>query len=330
MPGDGKNIWLRPESAGDGMVSPHSPRRTKADSVDSVSKSQSKQSIDRSFLPASTALRVVVMGAAGVGKTAIVQHLNCHAVRPKSARDMNTRKVAVTEFSHVDFKENHQLLELEVLDASGYENFPAMLELAIKQAQAFILVCSADSDASFERVREMRQEVLRIKNEQGCRHFPAVVVVNKTDLPRAPTSLDLTYAELAVTCDWGDYGFTKCSATGKAGAQEVLHELLAQVNSLHMRRMLAVQILTGKISRRKTMPTSAKLSKRHQHRGSSPCPGEEVVLSSSLPSDGDVFLRPDSFLSSASGSKNSLTFSSRGSSRVPSPSPSHKFRLDTI
>ena len=137
--------------------------------------------------------------AAGVGKTTLVRRLNSHSAgRPKSARDINTRKAAVTEFTHVDFTENDQILELEILDASGYENFPVMLELAIQQAQAFILVSGADSEASFDKAKDLRQEVLRIKYEQGIRHFPALLVVNKTDLPATPASLNMTYAELAV------------------------------------------------------------------------------------------------------------------------------------
>ena len=114
-------------------------------------------------------------------------------------------------------------------------------------------------------------------------------------------------------------------------------ELLAQVNSLHKRRILAVQILTGKISRRKTMPTSAKLSQKHsqKHRCSSPADPEEY-LSSSLPSDRGSFLqlppstsmeRSRSPSPSPAESKNTKSPCSR---LVSSPTPSHKLRLGTI
>ena len=100
---------------------------------------------------------------------------------------------------HVEFTEANQTLTVELLDTSGYENFPAMRELAIRQAQAFILVSAVDEEESFEHVKKLREEILRIKTSQTIEKPPIVVVANKVDLPKKEWSFNTAYAELVVS-----------------------------------------------------------------------------------------------------------------------------------
>ena len=100
---------------------------------------------------------------------------------------------------HVEFTEANQTLTVELLDTSGYESFPAMRELAIRQAQAFILVSAVDEEESFEHVKKLREEILRIKTSQTAEKPPIVVVANKVDLPKKEWSFNTAYAELVVS-----------------------------------------------------------------------------------------------------------------------------------
>lgn len=100
---------------------------------------------------------------------------------------------------HIQYTESGYTATIELLDTSDYQNFPAMRDLAIRQGHAFILVCSVDMEDSFEQVKNLRHEILRIKQSQNpAARIPIVVVANKTDLPKCNWSLDLAYAELLV------------------------------------------------------------------------------------------------------------------------------------
>lgn len=77
------------------------------------------------------------------------------------------------------------VLTLDILDTSGSYEFPAMRQLAIKSADAFILVFSVDDSESFEEVRRLRELILEQKssdNNESQPLIPIVVVGNKTDL----------------------------------------------------------------------------------------------------------------------------------------------------
>ena len=74
---------------------------------------------------------------------------------------------------------------MDILDTSGSYEFPAMRQLAIRSADAFILVFSVDDSESFEEVRRLRELIFEQKtadNKESPPLIPIVVVGNKTDL----------------------------------------------------------------------------------------------------------------------------------------------------
>ncbi|OQV17997.1 putative Ras-related protein O-Krev [Hypsibius exemplaris] len=254
---------LRPSNVFDTVVTPRPVRR-----VVSVTKSEGGENVQREHF------RIVLMGTGGVGKSAIVDQFIY-------LRTPDSQKKRAAEMHHVQFSDCNQTLTVELLDTSGYEHFPAMRELAIRQAQAFILVSAVDQEASFEHVRQLREEILRVK--QTAAHPPIVVVANKVDLPKKEWAFDTAYSELVVHCDWEDCGFVACSAHDHASIRGIFTELLAQargvlgsdchslkpLQNVHRRGSMPslLEVPTNLIKRTPSFPRKTKLS-RHCPRTS--------------------------------------------------------------
>ncbi|KAF4124548.1 RAS protein [Geosmithia morbida] len=68
---------------------------------------------------------------------------------------------------------------LEILDTAGTEQFVAMRDLYMKTGQGFLLVFSITSSSSLEELANLRDEIIRIKDDENV---PIVIVGNKADL----------------------------------------------------------------------------------------------------------------------------------------------------
>lgn len=114
--------------------------------------------------------KIVVMGAAKVGKSAIINQFLYSTFTPKYKR-------TVEEMHHGDFNVSGNHLTLDILDTSGSYEFPAMRDLSIKSADAFVLVYDVNDSNTFLEVKTLRAQILSTKGA-----VPIVVVGNKIDL----------------------------------------------------------------------------------------------------------------------------------------------------
>lgn len=112
--------------------------------------------------------RIVFMGAAKVGKSSIIKRFLYNEFAAKHKR-------TVEEFYVADFKlSNGDSLTLEMVDTTGSYDFPAMRDLAISKADAFVLVYSVGDVASWERIEELRTQVSLltiIKNDKTTKNL---------------------------------------------------------------------------------------------------------------------------------------------------------------
>lgn len=97
--------------------------------------------------------RIVVMGAAKVGKSCIVHKFLYDQFTPKYSRTIEDLHVADYNLS------TGASLTLEILDTTGSYQFPAMRALSISNANAFVLVYSVGDLESWRRVHDLRYEV---------------------------------------------------------------------------------------------------------------------------------------------------------------------------
>lgn len=116
--------------------------------------------------------KIVVMGAAKVGKSSIISQFLYGTFSPKYKR-------TVEEMHHGDFNVAGVHLTLDILDTSGAFEFPAMRALSISSADAFILVYDVTDNSTFEEARAIRDQIHEAK---ATTNVPIVVVGNKIDL----------------------------------------------------------------------------------------------------------------------------------------------------
>ncbi|XP_035385617.1 GTP-binding protein Rhes-like [Electrophorus electricus] len=165
-----------------------------------------------------TQVRLVFMGAAGVGKTALIHRFLQDTFEPKHRR-------TVEELHSKDYEIAGVKVTVEIMDTSGSYPFPAMRKLSIQNGDAFALVYAIDDAESVEVVKSLRDEILEIKQDKFT---PVVVIGNKADLDecrRVPAADVLSTVEL----DWSNT-FLEASAKENKNVVEVFRELLQQAN----------------------------------------------------------------------------------------------------
>jgi small GTP-binding protein len=170
-------------------------------------------------LPQKDRYRIVVMGGAKVGKSAIVN-------RFLFERFISEYKATVEEMYTEEYSINDMALTLDFLDTAGSYQFPDMRKLYISTADAFILVYSVDDEASFEEVKQLRQQVI---DQKGDELTPIIIVGNKADVEDKQREVQCEMAESTVALDWGN-GFMEASAKDDFNITGIFCELLHQIN----------------------------------------------------------------------------------------------------
>ncbi|XP_030639178.1 ras-related protein Rap-2c-like [Chanos chanos] len=165
-----------------------------------------------------TQVRLVFLGAAGVGKTALIHRFLRDTFETKHRR-------TVEELHSKEYEVAGIKVTVEIMDTSGSYSFPAMRKLCIQSSDAFALVYAIDDPESFETVKRLREEILEVKEDKLT---PIVVVGNKMDLEDERQILAddvLSTVEL----DWNN-SFIETSAKENNSVVEVFRELLQQTN----------------------------------------------------------------------------------------------------
>ncbi|XP_046363407.1 ras-related protein Rap-1b-like [Haliotis cracherodii] len=171
-------------------------------------------------LPKSRAhYRIVVMGAAAVGKSAIISQFLYD-------RFVKEYKATVEDLHRGEYDVNGMHLILDILDTSGTHSFPAMRKLAIATGDAFVLVYSVDDDSSFSAVKQLRDEIIEEKNSEDV---PIVIAANKTDVTEERRVIGRETAETLVCIEWGN-GYIEASAKDNINIVGIFKEILRQSN----------------------------------------------------------------------------------------------------
>ncbi|XP_053671828.1 ras-related protein Rab-23 [Anopheles nili] len=117
------------------------------------------------------ALKVIVVGNGGVGKTSMVQRY-CKGIYTK-----DYKKTIGVDFLERQIEIDGEDIRIMLWDTAGQEEFDAITKAYYRGAQACVLTFSTTDRASFEAICEWKRKV-----ENECSEIPTVLVQNKIDL----------------------------------------------------------------------------------------------------------------------------------------------------
>jgi len=103
--------------------------------------------------------RIAVLGDGGVGKTALAVQftLNCFIeVYDPTIEDVYRKQMIVDD----------RMAFVEVIETAGQEEYATLRDQWVREGQAFVLVYSITSRASFDRLEVFRQSMLRVKRSE--------------------------------------------------------------------------------------------------------------------------------------------------------------------
>ncbi|XP_026555937.1 GTP-binding protein Di-Ras3 [Pseudonaja textilis] len=169
--------------------------------------------------------RVVVFGAAGVGKSSLVLRFI-----QGTFRETYIPTVEDTYRQVISCDKN--ICTLQITDTTGSHQFPAMQRLSISKGHAFMLVYSVTSRESIEELQPIYEEICQIKGE--VQKVPIILVGNKSDGPQR----EVGTSEGEVLATKWKCSFMETSAKMNYNVQELFEELL----NLEKRRNVSLQV----------------------------------------------------------------------------------------
>uniref|UniRef100_A0AAV2L0A6 GTPase KRas n=1 Tax=Knipowitschia caucasica TaxID=637954 RepID=A0AAV2L0A6_KNICA len=120
-----------------------------------------------------TEYKLVVVGAGGVGKSALtIQLIQNHFVDEydPTIEDSYRKQVVI----------DGETCLLDILDTAGQEEYSAMRDQYMRTGEGFLCVFAINNIKSFEDIHHYREQIKRVKDSEDV---PMVLVGNKCDLP---------------------------------------------------------------------------------------------------------------------------------------------------
>ncbi|KAJ5067877.1 ras-like protein rasb [Anaeramoeba ignava] len=161
-------------------------------------------------------LKLVIVGGGGVGKSALtIQFLQNHFITQydPTIEETYRKQVVVDAKTYV----------LNILDTAGQEDYSAMREQYMRTGEGFLLVYSIISETSFSEIEDLRDQIVRVKDQSI---FPMVLAGNKYDLNDDRIIESKRGEELAKTFQCP---FIETSAKTKHNVEECFHALVREI-----------------------------------------------------------------------------------------------------
>ncbi|KAE8622862.1 hypothetical protein XENTR_v10005417 [Xenopus tropicalis] len=170
-----------------------------------------------------TEYKLVVVGAGGVGKSALtIQLIQNHFVDEydPTIEDSYRKQVVI----------DGETCLLDILDTAGQEEYSAMRDQYMRTGEGFLCVFAINNSKSFADINAYREQIKRVKDSDDV---PMVLVGNKCDLPSR--TVDTKQAqELARS-----YGipFIETSAKTRQGVEDAFYTLVREIHQYRMKKL---------------------------------------------------------------------------------------------
>jgi GTPase KRas len=162
---------------------------------------------------------LAVIGGGGVGKSALtiqfVQHQFCDEYDPTI--EDNFRKQVVVD---------NEVCILDIVDTAGQEEYTALRDQHLRSGEAFLLVFSVTSYASYCEVEEHIERIIRVKDSETV---PVVLVGNKCDMEGERQVGNKEALEFAKK---HNLSYFETSAKNRINVDECFFEVVRKIRSL--------------------------------------------------------------------------------------------------
>jgi len=162
--------------------------------------------------------RIVVVGAGGVGKSALT-------VRFIQGTFVQKYDPTIEDSYRKQVEIDAKACMLDIMDTAGQEEYSALRDQYMKTGEGFVLVYNITSSNSFEIAAKLRTSILRIKEETP--DVPIILVGNKCDLDSERVVSTEDGRKIAEK--W-ETGFIEASAKTNKNVNELFFELVRLIN----------------------------------------------------------------------------------------------------
>jgi len=169
-----------------------------------------------------TDYKLVVVGAGGVGKSALtIQLIQNHFVDEydPTIEDSYRKQVVI----------DGETCLLDILDTAGQEEYSAMRDQYMRTGEGFLLVFAVNNAKSFEDISQYREQIKRVKDAE---EVPMVLVGNKCDLP----TRNMDMAQAKDVAKSYSIPFIETSAKTRMGVDDAFYTLVREIRKDKERR----------------------------------------------------------------------------------------------
>lgn len=183
-----------------------------------TTKSSGKMSGAKKNPPAPALHKVIMVGAGGVGKSALtLQFMYDEFVEDYEPTKADSyRKKVVLDGEEV---------QIDILDTAGQEDYAAIRDNYFRSGEGFLCVFSITEDDSFQATELFREQILRVKNDD---HIPFLLVGNKADLNERRKVREEDAKNRA--SQWG-VPYVETSAKTRANVDKAFYDLTRMISA---------------------------------------------------------------------------------------------------
>eukprot|EP01092_Planopodium_desertum_P012042 TRINITY_DN56342_c0_g4_i2.p1 TRINITY_DN56342_c0_g4~~TRINITY_DN56342_c0_g4_i2.p1 ORF type:complete len:192 (-),score=41.42 TRINITY_DN56342_c0_g4_i2:99-674(-) len=161
--------------------------------------------------------RIVVLGSGAVGKSSIT----LQAVHRSFVEEYDP---TIEDSYRKQTEVNGEVVIMEILDTAGQEEFKLMRDQHMEYGQGFVVVFALNERPSFDEAKDILGCILRAKDTD---HVPAVLVGNKSDLPKS--AWQVTTADGAKLAETFKAKYMEASAKERINIDEIFHTVVGEI-----------------------------------------------------------------------------------------------------